>query len=105
MTHSSGLSYDIFDPRLMKWRASRKEGLSKGKTLQEKYTFPLLFEPGTSWSYGVGLDWAGQMVERVNGGMSLGEYMKAHIWSPLGINDMTFHLDQRPDLRGQLSDM
>jgi methyl acetate hydrolase len=25
---------------------------------------PLLFEPGEGWGYGVGLEWAGQMVER-----------------------------------------
>ena len=83
----------------MKWRAWQKKGLSQGKTIQEKYLFPLLYEPGTKWSYSVGLDWAGLMVERVNGGMSLEDYMKANIWGPLGIKDITFHLEKREDLR------
>lgn len=105
LTHSSGLAYDIFDPRLMKWRAWQQKGLSQGKTIPEKYTYPLVFEPGSEWAYGVGLDWAGLMLERVNDGLPLDKYMKAHIWEPLGITDMTFHLEQREDLRNRMPHM
>lgn len=35
--------------------------------IKDRFKFPLLFAPGESWSYSVGIDWAGQMVERVNG--------------------------------------
>lgn len=105
VTHTSGLAYDIFDPTLMKWRNWQKKGLSQGKTVPEKYSFPLLYEPGTRWSYSVGLDWAGLMVERVNGGMSLEDYMRANIWEPLGIHDITFHLDKREDLRTRMPAM
>lgn len=105
MTHSSGLAYDVFDPTLIKWRAWQKQGCSQGKTVPEKYTFPLLYEPGSKWSYSVGLDWAGVMVERVNGGMHLEDYMKANIWGPLGIKDMTFHLEKRENLRKRMPDM
>ncbi len=38
------------------------------------------------------------MVERLNGGMTLGVYMEAHIFEPLGIRDMTFRPLQRSDL-------
>ena len=31
--------------------------------------------------------------------------MKTHIWAPLGIKDMTFHLEKREDLRERLVDM
>lgn len=31
--------------------------------------------------------------------------MKAHIWAPLAIKDMTFHLEKREDLRERLVDM
>ena len=44
------------------------------------------------------------MVERLNGNISLEEYMKTHIWAPLGIKDMTFHLEKREDLRARLVD-
>jgi hypothetical protein len=29
---------------------------------QEGMVYPLLFTPGTGWEYGVGIDWAGQIV-------------------------------------------
>ena len=45
------------------------------------------------------------MVERVNNGMSLGSYMNANVWRPLGIKDITFHLAQREDLRQRMADM
>ena len=105
MTHSSGLSYDLFDPKLMEWRASQNQKIDQGQTIPERYSFPLLYEPGTAWMYSVGVDWAGLMVERVNDGIALGDYMEANIWKPLGINDMTFHLEKREDLRVRLADM
>ena len=43
-----------------------------------------MFEPGTQWQYGVGIDWAGTIVERVSG-MSLNEYFQNNIFEPLGI--------------------
>ena len=105
LTHSSGLAYDHYVPTLMRYQQSQGRGIGKGKTVHEKYSYPLLYEPGTAWSYGAGIDWAGLMVERVNGGIPLDDYMKAHIWAPLGIRDMTFHLEQREDLRERLVDM
>ena len=104
LTHSSGIAYDLFDPTLQKYRAFQGKGLSKGKTVQEKYLYPLLYEPGTAWSYGASIDWAGVVVERVNS-VSLEEYMKLNIWEPLGITDMTFHLEKREDLRARMVDM
>lgn len=40
------------------------------------------------------------MVERTNN-MSLGAYMEKYIWAPLGIKNMTFHLEERPDMAAQ----
>lgn len=64
---------------------------------------PILFEPGTDWLYSVGIDLVGEMISRVNGNISLQQYLQKNIWDPLGIQDMTFHLEQRPDLRERLS--
>ena len=105
LTHSSGMSYDIFNPVLQKWRASQGQQVSPGKTVAERYDCPLLYEPGTAWGYSPSIDWAGKMVERVNDNISLQDYMKTHIWDPLGIKDMIFHLRDREDLRKRLTDM
>jgi CubicO group peptidase (beta-lactamase class C family) len=41
------------------------------------------------------------MIARANG-TSLSEYMKTHIWEPLGIKNMTFHIELRPDMRKRM---
>lgn len=66
---------------------------------------PLLFEPGEAWTYGVGVDWAGQMVERVNDNQKLGDYMQEHIWGPLGMESTSFRIDAREDIRSRRLDM
>jgi CubicO group peptidase (beta-lactamase class C family) len=65
---------------------------------------PLSYDPGTSWEYGVGSDWAGQMVERVTK-QPLGSYMAENIWDRLGMNSTTFRLQERPDVQNQRADM
>ncbi len=42
------------------------------------------------------------MVERVNGGMRLGEYFDHNIWQPLGIVSATMQLGERPDIQQRL---
>ncbi|KMP09481.1 transesterase [Coccidioides immitis RMSCC 3703] len=75
-----------------------------GPTITTRYTSPLLFEPGTSWGYGTGLDWAGLLVTRLTK-MNLEEYMKEHIWSPLGIHDATFWPEKNLDLSKRIAEM
>jgi methyl acetate hydrolase len=53
------------------------------------------FDPGERWEYGIGIDWTGRMVEAVNGGQNLEQYMHRHIFAPLGMRDTSF--DPRPD--------
>jgi CubicO group peptidase (beta-lactamase class C family) len=63
---------------------------------------PLLFDPGEGWHYGIGLDWAGKMVEAVTG-QGLGTHMADTIFGPLGMVDTAFKL--RPDMRARLAGM
>jgi CubicO group peptidase (beta-lactamase class C family) len=44
------------------------------------------------------------MIARANG-TSLSEYMKTHIWEPLGIKNMTFHIELRPDMRKRMPEV
>jgi CubicO group peptidase (beta-lactamase class C family) len=62
---------------------------------------PLLFEPGTSWFYGASTDWVGILVMRLND-MSLEAYMQKYIWDPLGIENITFHQELKPDVKRNL---
>ncbi|KAF7980353.1 hypothetical protein HWV62_38795 [Athelia sp. TMB] len=101
LTHSSGIGYDFYSPQLMAWRKSKNQNSRSGDMSFEDYVMPLLFEPGESWEYGCGTDWAGLLVERASG-LKLDAYMKQHIWAPLGIENLTFHLETNEEVKRQL---
>jgi methyl acetate hydrolase len=48
-----------------------------------------MFDPGTRWLYGVGIDWAGLILERVTK-TTLGDYFAEHLLEPLGMVDTGF---------------
>ncbi|HEX6840963.1 MAG TPA: serine hydrolase domain-containing protein [Stellaceae bacterium] len=50
---------------------------------------PLLWQPGTVWDYGFGLDVLGLLIERVSE-QSLGAYLRERLWQPLGMVDTSF---------------
>jgi CubicO group peptidase (beta-lactamase class C family) len=60
---------------------------------------PLLFQPGTRWSYSSGLDVAGRVIE-VASGMALDRFLEEQVFRPLGMRDTGFRI--RPDMRGRL---
>lgn len=106
LTHSSGLSYDFFSPVLARYRKWQKQtpDLNIKQDLKEAFFFPLLFAPGEAWEYGVGIDWAGWMVERVTN-MSLEAYQQQHIWGPLGVKSFSFFPRVKPDIMTKMTDM
>jgi CubicO group peptidase (beta-lactamase class C family) len=90
LSHTSGLAYDFLSPTLLEWRQSQGEGsLAMSTPITECFTHPLLFEPGTGWAYGPGLDVAGLMVARAND-CTLEQYMRKYIFDPLGMNATSF---------------
>lgn len=102
LTHTSGLGYDFLEPTLMAWRKSRGQTpLGLSGNLIDAYKTPLLFEPGQGWAYGSGIDWAGELVARLNE-TTLENYIQKHICKPLGITSMTFRLEQYPKLKDRM---
>lgn len=77
LAHTSGLCYSLWDATMKRWEA-RPTGPA-----------PLIFDPGTRWQYGQGIDLAGRMIENVSG-MSLEDYMQENILHPLGMTDTSF---------------
>jgi CubicO group peptidase (beta-lactamase class C family) len=96
----------VKDPDLKKFQAARGVTPTFGgaRSIAESYNYPLLFEPGESWEYSVGIDWAGEMVARVSK-MSLEAYMQQNIWAPLGMRNMTFFPKKNPEVMSRLVDM
>ena len=86
LTHTSGFGYEFADARLARYLAEL--GLM-GRAGWEQ---PLLFEPGERWGYGIGVDWAGRLVEAVTG-QRLDHYLKDTVLEPLAMNDTGFRVD------------
>ncbi len=88
LTHTSGFVYDTWNSDMARWyeATGTPTPASREKAL---LLAPLMFDPGTRWQYGIGIDWVGQMIERVSG-VSLGEYFTEHLTGPLGMTDTAF---------------
>ena len=52
-------------------------------------SLPLLWQPGTVWDYGFGLDITGLVIEKISG-EPLGRYLDNELWRPLGMVDTGF---------------
>ncbi|RAK93887.1 beta-lactamase family protein [Aspergillus costaricaensis CBS 115574] len=88
LNHTSGFGYAFEDLKLRDW--SRPVGLDDfSGNVSDVLHRPLVNQPGTKFQYGVGLDWAGVIVERASG-LSLEDYFQLYIYQPLGIKDISF---------------
>ncbi len=88
LTHTSGFVYDIWNADALRWH--EVTGVPNILTLEKAcLAQPLMFDPGTRWEYGIGIDWAGQMVETVSG-QTLGEYFAENLTGPLAMHDTAF---------------
>jgi methyl acetate hydrolase len=97
LTHTSGYGYDIFNPDLKRYT----EAVGLPSILSHKndsLRAPLLFDPGTRWEYGIGIDLVGKVVEAVTG-QTLEAYFQQHIFEPLGMRDTSFILSDDMALR------
>lgn len=54
---------------------------------------PLLFQPGEQWYYSVAVDIQGYIVEKLSG-QRFGEFLDSNIFTPLGMNDTAFYVQE-----------
>jgi methyl acetate hydrolase len=90
LTHTSGYGYDIFNPDLARYVqiAGLPSILSRKN---DALRVPLLFDPGSGWEYGIGIDLVGKVIEEVTG-QDLESYFRRHILDPLGMRHTSFLL-------------
>ncbi len=88
LTHTSGYAYDFTDANLTKWHEATNTPRSLSRRFDSIKT-PLMFDPGTQWQYGVGIDWAGITLERVTKS-TLADYFAEYLLEPLGMVDTGF---------------
>ena len=92
MTHTAGFSYgadptDFVDQRYA--AAQLTEASSLAEFAQRLSRLPLAYQPGTKWLYSLSVELQGAVIERLSG-QSLGEFLKARIFDPLGMVDTAF---------------
>lgn len=99
LTHTAGFGYDIWNEEIVKYREAM-DVPTIGTGLNKSLTTPLLFDPGARWQYGIGIDWAGKMVEAVTG-KKLGQVMHDDLFVPLGMTSTAFRIT--PAMRARLA--
>lgn len=98
-THTSGLVYEFWNKDIQKYLAvTGRPGFLTGTKLGISY--PLVFDPGERWDYGIGIDWLGLVIEKVSG-QRLDAYMRDSIFTPLAMVDTGFECP--PEKRGRLT--
>jgi CubicO group peptidase (beta-lactamase class C family) len=102
LNHTSGLAYGL-TPGPVDTTFNRARLYEASRPLAEFVdmlaAIPLLFQPGTAWSYSSGIDVAGRVIE-VASGMPLDQFLEQELFRPLGMLDTAFRI--RPDMRDRL---
>lgn len=98
LTHTAGLSYGLFDPGSLIFKAYNEARVLNPLTplsdlIDQLAGLPLSYHPGTSWEYSVATDVLGRVVEVVSG-TTLDAFFKAHIYEPLGMTDTGFFVPE-----------
>ncbi|KAI5925505.1 transesterase [Camillea tinctor] len=110
LCHSSGIAYADTSPLLQQyrqWQGIDPSAEHHGDTLEDDFSFPLIFDPGMSFAYGPSLDWAGRLAQRAAGVSSLEELLQRDVVARLGLSpdEMTFALQSHPGARARRADM
>jgi len=99
LSHTAGFGYSFFDERLNNFYGPI--GLDEFTGIPDEYLKqPLVNQPGEQWEYGINIDWAGVLVERVSG-LKLNDYFQKHIFGPMGIKNI--NMFPTPEMKKQLA--
>lgn len=102
LTHTSGITYGVFQGGAMQHMyeqfGANGFGLSHDSLTTREMAntiakVPLIFEPGTEYSYGLNMEVLGAIVEVVSG-QTFSAYVSENILDPLGLEDTHFYLDK-----------
>ena len=113
LTHTSGIGYGFIDGNksIKAIYHKRKQSFMKygvlcfcdeditiGETIENLADVPLHHEPGERFTYGIGLDVLGYMIEIVSG-KKLDKFFRDEIFTPLEMNDTYFYLPKEKENR------
>ncbi|KAI9836091.1 MAG: hypothetical protein M1819_001705 [Sarea resinae] len=86
LSHTAGFGYAFFNTKIRDHSGPFGWDEFSGHIFDMKQ--PLTNQPGSRWEYGVNIDWAGILLERVTG-LSLNDYMHKNIFEPLELKNIS----------------
>tara|TARA_B100001564_G_scaffold331634_1_gene317822 strand:+ start:74 stop:1345 length:1272 start_codon:yes stop_codon:yes gene_type:complete len=113
LTHTSGIGYDFIDanPAIKAIYHKKKQDFMNygvlcfcdqdvtiGESIRKLSDVPLHHEPGEKYTYGIGLDVLGYMIEIVSN-KTLDVYFKEEIFDPLEMTDTYFYIPKNKSKR------
>ncbi len=116
-THSSGLTYSFVDKGKVKEIYDEEniypyyflDNVSLVRPATKSYpnvcafaekvaSLPLVHQPGQKWTYSIGMDILGCVIEKASG-MSFSEFLKKNLFDPLEMNDTFFQVPSNKQSR------
>jgi len=99
LSHTSGIGYGMIDGderiKMIYQKAGvtdlfTTEKITIGESVKKLAVLPLHHNPGADFTYSEGLDVMGYLIEVVSG-MPFDEFLRTHIFDPLGMDDTRFY--------------
>ncbi|MFA7280723.1 MAG: serine hydrolase domain-containing protein [Sterolibacterium sp.] len=90
-THTSGFVYEFWNKNTSRWMAQTGHPTIMS-SLKASLNYPLAFDPGTRWDYGIGIDWLGRVVEAIDG-RRIDRFCQEEIFGPFGMNSTAFECE------------
>jgi CubicO group peptidase (beta-lactamase class C family) len=94
MSHTAGFGYGLSgdDPVNRAFRENRVLASANLDEMMKKVAdIPLLYEPGTRWSYSIAVDIQGYLVQKLTG-QKFSDYLEQHVTGPMGMTDTAFYV-------------
>ncbi len=95
-TMTAGLTYDTGTEAFARSRQETDGRMDTLAVIRNLAADPLSFEPGTRWQYSLCHDVLGAVVETVSG-MRFSNYVRTHVFEPLGMTDSFYHPEGHED--------
>ena len=94
MSHTAGFTYGAFGNTpvdKMYQQAAPLGARSLQEFIERMAKLPLLYQPGEGWTYSVGVDIQGYLVEKLSG-KPFPDFLRERIFEPLGMKDSAFYV-------------
>ena len=92
MSHTAGFGYGLGDKHPVDKLYREKKVLRAAglhEMIERTAAIPLMFQPGTDWSYSSAVDIQGYIVEKLSG-KPFGQYLQENVFGPLKMTDTGF---------------